>query len=146
MLERAITTARDQGFRHIEAQASVELGLVQVATGRVEQGLATVHRAVDTYRATGSAHWIEVAALLRVLEGRGEIVQVDKVGWVAPAAVDDLCARVRAWFDRHETLSTGEFKDLTQLTRRAAIPWLEWLDARRITLRQGDHRVAGPDR
>jgi len=88
----------------------------------------------------------EVAALLRVLEGRGEIVQVDKVGWVAPAAVDDLCARVRAWFDRHETLSTGEFKDLTQLTRRAAIPWLEWLDARRITLRQGDHRVAGPDR
>jgi len=86
----------------------------------------------------------EVAALLRVLEGRGRIRSVDGVGWVTPEAVADLRERVRGWFADHDAMSTGEFKELTGLTRRAAIPWLEWLDARKWTVRQGDQRVGGP--
>ncbi len=39
-----------------------------------------------------------------------------------------------------ETFSVGEFKDLFGLTRKLAIPILEWLDSERITVRQGNQR------
>ncbi len=86
----------------------------------------------------------EVAALLRVLEAAGRIVSVDKVGWVVPDTITRLRSLVAGHFASSAALSTGAFKDLTSLTRRAAIPWLEWLDARGWTRREGDERVRGP--
>jgi hypothetical protein len=35
-----------------------------------------------------------------------------------------------------ETFSVPDFKDKFQLTRKLAIPILEWLDSQRITVRQ----------
>ena len=39
-------------------------------------------------------------------------------------------------------LTPGDFKELTGLSRRGAIPLLEWLDAQKVTRRQGDVRVS----
>ena len=86
----------------------------------------------------------EVAALLRLLERRDQVLSVDKVGWVTPAAVEALRGQLRAYFEEADALSTGAFKEATGLTRRAAIPWLEWLDGRKWTVREGDVRRAGP--
>ncbi|MEQ1505544.1 MAG: SelB C-terminal domain-containing protein, partial [Myxococcota bacterium] len=38
-------------------------------------------------------------------------------------------------------LTPQEFKELTGLTRKGAIPLLEWLDKQRLTRRDGDRRV-----
>jgi len=38
-------------------------------------------------------------------------------------------------------MSPGDFKELSGLSRRGAIPLLEWLDEQRLTLRKGDVRV-----
>lgn len=57
------------------------------------------------------------------------------------AALTGLEAAVLAFFAGHEELSPVDFKELTGLSRKHAIPLLEWLDARRITLRRGDGRV-----
>lgn len=86
----------------------------------------------------------EVAALLRVLDAGGRIRSIDKVGWVVPEAIEGLRAHVVTHFEGNDELATGAFKDLTGLTRRAAIPWLEWLDAQGWTRRDGDVRRAGP--
>ncbi len=82
-------------------------------------------------------------ALLFLMRERGEL---DQVGgrWVAGSALDELILKVKAWFTVHEVLDPLGFKDLTGLTRRTAIPLLEWLDARGITRRKGDVRIAAP--
>ena len=50
---------------------------------------------------------------------------------------------VRAWFAGNEVLTPQAFKEMTGLSRKAAIPLLEWLDRRKLTRRDGDRRVKG---
>jgi selenocysteine-specific elongation factor len=39
-------------------------------------------------------------------------------------------------------LKPADFKALTNLSRKYAIPMLEWLDAKKVTQRRGDSRFA----
>jgi selenocysteine-specific elongation factor len=57
---------------------------------------------------------------------------------VALAGLRELLARQKAKSDR---INVGVFKDLTGLTRKYAIPLLEYLDRERVTRRQGDERI-----
>jgi selenocysteine-specific elongation factor len=41
----------------------------------------------------------------------------------------------------HGELDAQSFKELTGLSRKFAIPLLEWFDKERVTLRVGDKRV-----
>jgi len=50
----------------------------------------------------------------------------------------ELLARQKAKSDR---INVGVFKELTGLTRKYAIPLLEYLDRERVTRRQGDERI-----
>jgi selenocysteine-specific elongation factor len=54
------------------------------------------------------------------------------------AVLDDMARRVREW--EAEDFAVGDFKDRFGLTRKLAIPALEWLDSQRVTVRQGDRR------
>lgn len=70
--------------------------------------------------------------------------RIDRVAtglYVDRAALDALAERVRAWLDTNETLSPGDFKTLTGLTRKNAIAILEWLDRHGVTRRKGETRV-----
>ncbi len=79
---------------------------------------------------------------LALLLGRGTLERIEG-RLVRGDHLDGLAASVRAFLAEKGTLSTGDFKALTGLTRRHAIPLLEWLDARGITCRKGDVRVSG---
>jgi selenocysteine-specific elongation factor len=56
----------------------------------------------------------------------------------ALARLRELLARQKAKSDR---INVGVFKELTGLTRKYAIPLLEYLDRERVTRRQGDERI-----
>jgi len=43
--------------------------------------------------------------------------------------------------EKGERISVPAFKDLTGITRKYAIPLLEYLDRERVTRRQGDERI-----
>lgn len=86
----------------------------------------------------------DVPALVRWLEAEGELLPVPGLGWVTPAARNRVIDAIRGHLRAHDTMPTGAFKDVTGLSRRGAIPWLEWLDRNRWTRRVEDHRVAGP--
>jgi selenocysteine-specific elongation factor len=61
------------------------------------------------------------------------------------AALDALKGRVADHLARTPTMTPVDFKALCGgLSRKYAIPLLEWLDAQGVTRRQGDTRVAGP--
>jgi selenocysteine-specific elongation factor len=57
---------------------------------------------------------------------------------VHSAVLDEVVRRVQARIA--DTMSVADFKDEFGLTRKLAIPVLEWLDSNRVTVRQGDVR------
>ncbi len=85
----------------------------------------------------------ETQALIHLLGTRGSAVEVAGVGWTDPGAIDTLRSALSAHFSEQDRLTPGDFKELTGLTRKAAIPLLEWLDKQRWTRRDGDARVVG---
>ncbi|MCB2224198.1 MAG: selenocysteine-specific translation elongation factor [Actinobacteria bacterium] len=74
-----------------------------------------------------------VHALLR----EGRLVAVDEFGYL-PEQLDALVERVRAMDDG---FSVADFREAFGVTRKHAVPLLEWLDASRVTRRDGDLRV-----
>ncbi len=85
----------------------------------------------------------EVSGLMRLIEADGFGRQVAGIGWIRAAALDGLIDDLRKWFAGNDSLTPGDFKELTSLTRKRAIPLLEWLDKSKITRRAGPSRVAG---
>jgi selenocysteine-specific elongation factor len=49
--------------------------------------------------------------------------------------------RARLAARQGERLSVAQFKDLAGISRKYAIPLLEYLDRERVTRREGDQRV-----
>ncbi len=56
-------------------------------------------------------------------------------------ALERLQALLAKYKAQSPRLSVSAFKELTGLSRKHAIPWLEYLDRTRITRREGDERV-----
>ena len=60
------------------------------------------------------------------------------------AALDDLIARLREYAAQHEPerlIDVATFKEIAGISRKYAIPLLEYFDRERITRRAGDKRV-----
>ena len=83
-------------------------------------------------------------AELRELARRGVLVERDGVWFHADAvtAAADLAARLLAADPAGFTVSG--FREAGGITRKHAVPLLTELDARAVTRRRGDVRVAGP--
>ena len=86
----------------------------------------------------------EVAALLRLIEAEDFAQQTAGLGWISRDARNELRTKLQGWFQDHDTLKPGDFKALTGLTRRAAIPLMEYSDGLKWTVRAADGRVPGP--
>ena len=72
---------------------------------------------------------------------RGEVVRVAEDWIVAREPFRALFRRIAAHVDAEGVLTPGAFKELSGLTRRGAIPFLEHLDRARLTQRHPDGRV-----
>jgi selenocysteine-specific elongation factor len=82
-----------------------------------------------------------VLATLKLLVRQGRVVRLTEEMYADAAAAEDLRRRVVAAFAGRESLTTLELKALTGTSRKHAIPWCEWLDRERVTLRVGDVRT-----
>ena len=92
---------------------------------------------IDVARAV-TRHVKVVEGLIGYLVKKGELARLPG-GWiVAKSTVDDVAARLRA--SGKPSLDVGEFKEMFGLTRRLAIPLLEYLDSTKVTRRVGDRR------
>jgi selenocysteine-specific elongation factor len=69
------------------------------------------------------------------------LVKVNDEMFVDAAVIDKLVIDVRALKSKNPKLGVAEFKALTGVTRKHAIPLLEFLDRQRITRRMGDERL-----
>ena len=69
---------------------------------------------------------------------RGRLVRLDGKFLIHRSVLDDVARNVREL--KSETFAVGEFKERFGLTRKLAIPVLEWLDSERVTVRMGNQR------
>jgi selenocysteine-specific elongation factor len=67
----------------------------------------------------------------------------DDLSYAAQAHVE-LLRRVRDHLASHGEIDVQALKDLTQLSRKFAVPFMEHLDHLGITRREGDRRLPGP--
>ncbi len=85
-----------------------------------------------------------VEGICRFLVQRGRLVRLDGKFLIHRSALDGVVRGIREW--GVERFAVGEFKDRFGLTRKLAIPILEWLDSERVTLRTGMERKVLPPR
>jgi selenocysteine-specific elongation factor len=85
-----------------------------------------------------------MAGFLKMLEDSGAVVRVGEGLYYHRSALDLVEGNLRAWLSSHPALTMSDFKELTGLSRKFAVPLLEYFDRRGLTLRRGDERVPGP--
>jgi len=72
---------------------------------------------------------------------QGELIRVSENLVLSPGRITFLQSRLKESFPSGRTFTVPEFKDLFGISRKYAIPFLEFLDRKRITRRIGDKRV-----
>jgi selenocysteine-specific elongation factor len=81
-----------------------------------------------------------VAKAFDMLLARGGLVKVGDFLYRG-SQVTRIRARLEAFFRDHDRMTAAQFRDLLGTSRKFAVPLLEWLDTRGVTLRSGDQRV-----
>ena len=79
-----------------------------------------------------------VEGICTFLVQRGRLVRLDGKFLIHRSVLDEVARTVRCL--ESETFTVGEFKERFGLTRKLAIPVLEWLDSERVTVRMGNQR------
>lgn len=83
-------------------------------------------------------------AELRALVRRGVVVDVDGMIF-HPSAIETATDAAAKLIERHpEGFGVAAFRDELGVTRKHAVPLIAYLDARGVTRRRGDLRIAGP--
>lgn len=86
-------------------------------------------------------HTKELAKLLGLLANRKKVLRIAEGYYIDAHVADDLINKVKQYLATNNGMTPVDFKELTGLTRKHAIPLLEYLDSSKITLRVGDKRV-----
>ncbi len=81
--------------------------------------------------------------LVQVLINGGEIIKVTDEFYVSSVAIKTLTGKVRAFADASadRSIDVAKFKDIAGVSRKYAIPLLEYFDREKVTVRSGDRRV-----
>ena len=79
-----------------------------------------------------------VEGICRFLLQRHRLVRLEGKFLIHRAVMDEVARNIHDW--SVEDFSVGDFKERFGLTRKLAIPTLEWLDSERVTVRHGNRR------
>jgi len=83
---------------------------------------------------------VDSEGLVGHLVEEGDVIRIDRMLYLADS-LEGVVSAVKEHFANHEELSPAEFKQITGLSRKGAIPMLEWLDLQKVTKRRGNARV-----
>ncbi len=78
--------------------------------------------------------------VLEWMLSQGILVKAKEDFYFHAEALADLQQRLIAFLRENGEISTPQFKDMTQASRKYTIPLLEYFDAQKITIRIGDNR------
>lgn len=78
--------------------------------------------------------------ILNILSKERSVVRINDTVYLSAAAYEKMIAALKTFFSKKPELTVAEFRDLLNTSRKFALPFLEHLDAAKVTLRLGDVR------
>ena len=84
-----------------------------------------------------------VGDLLHLLFNQGKAVNLGNNFWLNRSNLDQVIADMHKLFKLKNEMAVSDFKDLTGLSRKTAIPLLEYLDKKHYTIRNENVRLRG---
>lgn len=82
----------------------------------------------------------QVVDVLKLMHKEGAVVRMSEGMYLSREVYDMMLAALRAHYAQKPDMTVAEFRDILATTRKYALPYLEYLDANRVTLRVGDVR------
>ncbi len=78
--------------------------------------------------------------MLRIMASEESLVRINDSLYIPVTSYHDMMDRVKTFFDTKDEMTVSEFRDILGTSRKYAIPFLEYLDSNKITLRVGEVR------
>lgn len=106
-----------------------------------KSGLAVPKMAdlIDSVSQSSKLPATQVRKVLHMLVGSRKIVKVSEEFYFAASSIDSLVAKLRSRAEKN--IDVAGFKELAGISRKYAIPLLEYFDREKITIRAGDTRI-----
>lgn len=82
----------------------------------------------------------EAGELLKIMAAEKILMRINDSLYISMNNYKTMMDRLSAFFSRKKDMTVGEFRDVLGTSRKYAIPFLEYLDSNRITLRVGEVR------
>ncbi len=82
----------------------------------------------------------EVSPVLKLLQDEKFLVKISEELYFSSEAVEKLKQKIISFLRENEEMGPVEFKELTGLSRKYAIPLMEFMDKEKLTIRIGDKR------
>lgn len=82
----------------------------------------------------------EITDILNLMNKEGIIVRINETFYLAKSRYDRIIEMLREFFKNKQTITVSEFRELLNTSRKYAMPIIEFLDTKKVTLRIGDVR------
>ncbi len=82
----------------------------------------------------------EAGELLKIMASEKTLVRINDSLYIPVTSYSEMMKRLREFFSKKKEMTVGEFRDVLGTSRKYALPFLEYLDSNRITLRVGEVR------
>ena len=107
--------------------------------------LALLSLASSTWDTLGDSAFAYSGAMgnriLEVMEKEGVLLKIKEDLYFHCKAIEKLKDDLVDFLKKHEEITAPQFKEMTGVSRKYAIPLLEYLDRVQVTVRVGDSRV-----
>ena len=81
--------------------------------------------------------------LIYILENKDDIKNIGNNIYIYTRSFNTILNKIKSFYKNKETMSVAQFKEITDLSRKGAIPLLEFLDKNLYTIRSENDRIAG---
>ena len=78
--------------------------------------------------------------VLRLMDKEGAVVRINETLYLPAAVFQRMIALLKEFFAKKPEMAVSEFRDALDTTRKYALPYLEYLDSHKFTMRVGDTR------
>jgi selenocysteine-specific elongation factor len=102
---------------------------------------------MTTKELSGMLHKAEndVLEILHVLKSAGNVLEIENGVWMHGENMAKLRRSLKGHFDSQNEMNVSDFKSISGLTRKFAIPVLEYCDKQGWTERDGNLRLKGTE-
>jgi selenocysteine-specific elongation factor len=139
-VEKEVVHLRDHSRELSPEDARLRDALVQVFR---EAGVAPPAINDAFAKAGMNSNQPHARKILQLLIDSGDLVKVHGDMFFPRAALDELIEKLRSHAAKtaDRAIDVGAFKDLAGISRKYAIPLLEYFDRQRVTRREGERRI-----